>query len=176
MQPGQFQRALGSPLSGLGDLAALDAACTHPDPLGVAVHQRLHCLQIHAPAPPCDVVGVRDVVAELRAFPADVAYLCHCFAPNFGLSRRRDQSPSSCHLRCAQSGSVQQSSQRDAIRHTPPAACRIFIIPGTSRWAKPRPRRAFHSAKTISAAGKSGACAGIVELRRRVRFRISFLY
>jgi hypothetical protein len=121
-------------------------------------------------------VGVRDIIAELRAFPADVAYLCHCFAPNFGLSRRRNQSPSSRHFKCAQSGSVQQSSQRDAIRHTPPAACRISIIHGISAWAKPHSQRAFHSDKTISAAGESGACAGIVELRRRVRFRISFLY
>jgi hypothetical protein len=41
------------------------------------------------------VVGMRDVIAELRAFPADIAYLCHDFAPNFGVSCRRDLPPSS---------------------------------------------------------------------------------
>ena len=74
---------------GLGDLAFLDTAGANPEPLGVAVHQRLHCLQIHAPATPGDVVGVRDIIAELRAFPADIAYLRHDLAPNSGVSRRR---------------------------------------------------------------------------------------
>ena len=77
----------------LRDLAALDAARADPDPFGLAVHQRLDCLQIHAPPPPGDVVSVRNVVAELRTFPADVAYLCHDFAPNFGVSRHRDNPP-----------------------------------------------------------------------------------
>jgi hypothetical protein len=51
----------------------------------VAIDQRLHRLQINAPMPTGDVVGVRDVVTKLRAFPADIAYLCHDFAPNFGV-------------------------------------------------------------------------------------------
>jgi hypothetical protein len=40
-------------------------------------------------------VRMRDVIAELRAFPADITYLCHDFAPNFGVSCRRDVPPSS---------------------------------------------------------------------------------
>jgi hypothetical protein len=36
-------------------------------------------------------VRVRDVVPELRAFAANVAYLCHDFAPNFGVSCCRVQ-------------------------------------------------------------------------------------
>ena len=102
-------------LSGLGDLAFFDATGADPDPLGLAVHQRLDSLQIHAPAPPCDVVGVRDIVAELRAFPAEIAYLCHDLAPNLGVSR-----------------------WRGIGRYSPPAASRIFIIPGIGGWAKPR--------------------------------------
>ena len=61
----------------LGDLAFFDATGADPDPLGVAVYQRLDCLQIHAAAPPGNVVGVRDVVAELRAFAAKITFLCH---------------------------------------------------------------------------------------------------
>jgi len=74
---------------GLGDLAALDAAGADPDPLRIPVDQRFDRLQIHAPAAPGDVVRMRDVIAELRTFPADVAYLCHDVAPDFGVSRRR---------------------------------------------------------------------------------------
>jgi hypothetical protein len=36
-------------------------------------------------------VGVRDVVAVLRAFPANVAYLCHDVTPDFDLSRGRGE-------------------------------------------------------------------------------------
>ena len=78
-----------APGSGLGDFAFLDATGADPDPLGLAVHQRLDRLQIYAPAPPRDVVGVRDIVAELRAFPADITYLCHDLAPNSGDLRQR---------------------------------------------------------------------------------------
>jgi hypothetical protein len=85
----------------LGDLAALDAACADPDPLRLAVYQRLDSLQVHIPPPPGDVVGVRNIVTVLRAFPADVAYLCHDFAPNFGLSRRRHKTSGRFHFRSA---------------------------------------------------------------------------
>jgi len=44
--------------------------------------QRFYRLQINAPATPRHVVRVRDVIAELRAFAANIAYLCHDFAPN----------------------------------------------------------------------------------------------
>jgi hypothetical protein len=62
----------------LGDFAALDAVGADADALGGSVDQCVDGLEIWAPAAPCDVVGVRDVIAELRPFAANVAYLCHC--------------------------------------------------------------------------------------------------
>jgi len=66
---------------GLGDFAALDAVGADADTLGCSVDQGVNGLEIRAPAAPGYVVGVRDVIAKLRAFAAYVAYLCHCFAP-----------------------------------------------------------------------------------------------
>jgi hypothetical protein len=63
-------------------------------------------------------VGVRDIIAELRAFPAYIAYLCHDLAPNSGLSRWPEME-----------------------RQPSPEACRIFIIPASGGWAKPRSGR-----------------------------------
>ena len=67
----------------LGDFAGLDAGGADADALRGAVDEGLDSLQIDVPAAPRDVVRVRDVVTELRAFAANVAYLCHDFAPNF---------------------------------------------------------------------------------------------
>ena len=64
------------------DLARLDAAGADADPLGGAVDQSLHCLQIDIPAALGHVVRVRNVVAELRSFAANLTYLCHLKAPN----------------------------------------------------------------------------------------------
>jgi len=64
-------------LSGLGDFAALDAIGADADALGGSVDQGVYGLQVWVPATPGDVVSVRDVIAELRAFAAYVAYLCH---------------------------------------------------------------------------------------------------
>src|SRR5690348_1350698 len=66
----------------LGDFAALDAAGAHADALGGAVHQGLHGLQVRVPAAARHVVGVRNVVTELRTLAANIANLCHDFAPN----------------------------------------------------------------------------------------------
>jgi hypothetical protein len=38
-------------------------------------------------------VRVRDVIAKLRAFAANIAYLCHDFAPNSCVSCRRNLPP-----------------------------------------------------------------------------------
>ena len=77
----------------LGDLAALDAAGADADALGSAVDQGLDGLQIDVPAPAGDVVRVGDVVTELRAFAANIAYLCHDFAPNVFLFRAAGSKP-----------------------------------------------------------------------------------
>jgi hypothetical protein len=62
---------------GLGDFAALDAVGADADALGGSVDQGVDSLQVWVPATPGYVVRVRDVIAELRAFAANVAYLCH---------------------------------------------------------------------------------------------------
>ena len=61
----------------LGDFAALDAVGADADALAGTFHDGVDGLQIRAPAAPGYVVGVRDVIAKLRAFAANVAYLCH---------------------------------------------------------------------------------------------------
>lgn len=99
----------------LGDFAALDATGADAQLFGLAVYQRLDCLQIHVPGPPRDVVGVRDIIAKPRAFPADIAYLCHDLAPNSNVSRSPYKG-----------------------RHTSTLAYRIFIITGTGSRANPR--------------------------------------
>jgi len=66
----------------LDDLAGLDAAGADAHALAGAVHLGLYRLQIDVPAAAGGVVGVRDVVAELRAFAAKITFLCHdCVAP-----------------------------------------------------------------------------------------------
>jgi hypothetical protein len=64
------------------DFAGLDAAGADLHALGRAVGKGLHRLKIRVPAPTGDVVRVRDVVTELRAFAAKLTYLCHDIAPN----------------------------------------------------------------------------------------------
>ena len=66
----------------LGDFAALYAAGAYANALCRAIDQGLHRLQVHVPAPTRHVVRVRDVIAKLRAFAANIAYLCHCSTPN----------------------------------------------------------------------------------------------
>ena len=73
-------KTVGSRL-GLSDLAALDAVGAHADALGAAIDLGVYSLQIRAPAPAGHIVGVRDVIAKLRPFAANVAYLCHDSTP-----------------------------------------------------------------------------------------------
>ncbi len=65
----------------LGDLAALDAVGADANALRCAIDQRVNGLQIRAPSPTSYVVGVGNVIAKLRAFAANVAYLCHDSTP-----------------------------------------------------------------------------------------------
>lgn len=59
------------------DLAGLDAACAYANALAGTFDNSLHRLQVHVPAPPGRVVGVGDVVTELRAFAAEITFLRH---------------------------------------------------------------------------------------------------
>ena len=74
---------LGRPVSGVGwglaldDFSGLDAAGADADTLASAVDLCLDGLEVHVPAAAGGVVGVRDVVAELRAFAAKITFVCH---------------------------------------------------------------------------------------------------
>ena len=59
------------------DFAGLDAAGADADALASAVDLGLDGLEVHVPAAAGGVVGVRDVVAELRAFAAKITFVCH---------------------------------------------------------------------------------------------------
>lgn len=61
----------------LNDFAGFDAARADANALAAAVHLSLDGLKIHVPAPTGGVVGVGDVIAKLRAFAAEIAFLCH---------------------------------------------------------------------------------------------------
>lgn len=62
---------------GLDDFAGADAAGAGADLFVGAFHFRLYRAQVDVPAPLGNVVGVADVVAELRPFAADVTYASH---------------------------------------------------------------------------------------------------
>ena len=59
------------------DFAGLDAAGADADTLASAGDLSLDGLKVHVPATPGSVVGMRDVVAELRAFAAKITFVRH---------------------------------------------------------------------------------------------------
>jgi hypothetical protein len=59
------------------DFAGLDAARANADALARALNLGLHRTQIDVPAPPGRVVGVGDVVSELRTLAAKITFGCH---------------------------------------------------------------------------------------------------
>ena len=74
---------LGQPVSGgsenlaFDDFSGLDAARAHADALAATVDLGLHGLKVDVPPATGGVVGVRDVIAKLRAFAAEITFLCH---------------------------------------------------------------------------------------------------
>jgi hypothetical protein len=68
---------LSFPSLAFDDFAGLDAAGADADALASAVDLGLDGLEVHVPAAAGGVVGVRDVVAELRAFAAKITFVCH---------------------------------------------------------------------------------------------------
>jgi hypothetical protein len=84
--PSHGQRGWGNYFPRVGslafdDFAGLDAAGADAHTLAYTVHLGLDGLQIDVPAAPSGVVGVRDVVTELRAFAAKIAFCCHGDSP-----------------------------------------------------------------------------------------------
>jgi hypothetical protein len=64
------------------DFAGLNTAGADAHTLAYTVHLGLDGLQIDVPAAPSGVVGVRDVVTELRAFAAEITFSCHGYYSN----------------------------------------------------------------------------------------------
>jgi hypothetical protein len=61
----------------LNDFSGLDAAGADADTLATTVELRLDRLKVDVPATTGSVVRVRDVVSELRAFAAEITFVCH---------------------------------------------------------------------------------------------------
>jgi hypothetical protein len=59
------------------DFAAAEAGGADADPFGGRAHFGVHRPQIYVPAPLGNVMGVADVVSELRPLAAEFTYLCH---------------------------------------------------------------------------------------------------
>lgn len=59
------------------DFTGLDATGADAHALASAVDLCFDGLQVYVPATPRGVVGVRDVIAKLRAFAAKITFLCH---------------------------------------------------------------------------------------------------
>ena len=57
--------------------SALQTGSANPHTAVRTLHNGAYGAQIHVPAPLSHVVGVADVVAELRPFAADIAYSWH---------------------------------------------------------------------------------------------------
>src|ERR1035441_3966383 len=70
-------------LSCLDDFARLDARRAHANTLVRPFNLGLHRAQVDVPAPACGVVGVGDIVTELRPFAAKITFGCHGDAPIF---------------------------------------------------------------------------------------------
>jgi hypothetical protein len=72
-------------LLSLDDFSGLDAAGAHAHTLAGSPDECLNRLQVHIPATTGSVVGVGDVVAELRALAAEITFLRHVLNSNLSL-------------------------------------------------------------------------------------------
>ena len=61
----------------LNNFAAAQAGSTDADALGGALHLGVYWAEIDVPAPLGHVMGVADVISELRPFAAYFTNLCH---------------------------------------------------------------------------------------------------
>lgn len=79
-----FERQLG-----FDDLAGFDAAGADAHAFAAAFDLGLDRLEVWVPTAASGVVCVGDIVAELRAFAAELAFLCHDGTPIFSGLRRQ---------------------------------------------------------------------------------------
>ena len=127
-------------LLGLGDFSALDATGADANALGGAVYKGLDRLQVDVPAAPRDVVRVRDVVSEARTFAANVAYLCHDYSPNYGVSCRPEETdPEGSILEVPKPGrsTGSASGAHAGTRHRQLAEPPVYPEPGLEPRTKP---------------------------------------
>jgi len=75
------------------DLARLNASAAYADALACARDRCLHRVKVHVPAAPGGVVGVGDVVSELRAFAAEITFGCHDETPILNCSNLHPAHP-----------------------------------------------------------------------------------
>ena len=61
----------------LNNFAAAQAGSAHADPLAGTLHFGVNRAEIDVPAPLGHVMGVADVISELRPFAAYFTNLCH---------------------------------------------------------------------------------------------------
>ncbi len=61
----------------LDNFAALQAGRANANTLAGTLNYGAHLAQIYVPAPLGDIVGVADVIPELRPFAAHFTYACH---------------------------------------------------------------------------------------------------
>ena len=71
------ERVTGLQLRGFLNFAVANAGCAGAYTLARAADNSAHRLQIHIPAPIGNVVGVADLMPELRPFAAYITNSCH---------------------------------------------------------------------------------------------------
>ena len=59
------------------DLVVANAGGANANPPRGAIDDRANALQVDVPAPVGHIVGVTDLMPELRATPTYIAYFCH---------------------------------------------------------------------------------------------------
>ena len=75
--PARARKRRKEALSRFYDLAVLNARCAGANPLGSALHDRMHRLQIDIPAPLRQIVSMAHPVTELGAAPANITHFRH---------------------------------------------------------------------------------------------------
>ena len=62
------------------DFSTAQAGSADADTFSGALHLGANGPQIDVPSSPADIVGVTDIVSELRPLAAHITYLCHDFS------------------------------------------------------------------------------------------------
>jgi hypothetical protein len=74
---GDYEDEQTAPRLRFDDFAAALAGSADADTPGRGAHLGVYRSQIYVPTPLGDVMGVADIIPELRPLAADLTYLCH---------------------------------------------------------------------------------------------------